>query len=342
MKTSKILVVAIVLSGLILISALGIGLYTSNVIKNRTAEVNRAQHNEYAYHVMMIINEDDEAYSNDFFERLEATALINNIAIERVNIGNGNYREEVLDRMDMAMYAKVDGIIVHAYDDVALIDKIDQATEMNIPVVTLNKNLLQSKQISYAGINRYNIGLNLGKTIAELTSHSNKIAIIDKTSYQTSDVYPQEDRLLLGLREILDTHERLSIELTKSTEEGVLSAETIATEIIDDYPSINGIVCIDTQSTLGIVQVLIDRNKVNDFLVIGFGDDEEILQYIRNGVIHATIVTDDASVGEAALTSLYTYLDSGITTPEFSASFVIVDEKNLEKYLSEKESANEN
>ncbi|MCH4888539.1 sugar ABC transporter substrate-binding protein [Acidaminobacter sp. JC074] len=340
MKTPKYIMILTILSGLLLIGSLGIGLYTANDIKNRSESMNQINNEDIKYHIMMILNEDDETYSESFYAGVETAASTNHISVETILIGEDEYLKEVVDRMDMAMYARVDGIIVHAYNNQDIIDKINQASEMNIPVITLNENLGETKRISFAGNNRYSIGLNVGKTIADITSGRGRIAVINRLDYSFSS--GAESLLSLGMNEVFDNYSDLKIGLIRQTEQGVLSAETIATEILDDYPEIDGIYCSDSKSTLGIVQVLIDRNRVNDFTVIGFGDDDEILQYIRSGVIKGTIVTDNEAVGIASIVAFHDYVETGIAKSDFLPSIMMIDQSNLDAYIRELEVDDEN
>ncbi len=340
MKKPKILIILSIISGLMLIVSLGIGLYTSNEIKNRTESMNQINNKNIDYHIMMILNEDDETYSESFYTGIRTAASANKISVETILIGEDQYLKEVVDRMDMAMYAKVDGIILHAYSNQEIIDKINQASEMDIPVITLNENLPDSKRISFAGNNRYSIGLNVGKTIASITSGRGHIAIIDRLDYSFNK--DDEGLLILGLNEVFNKYEDLALSLRRETVQGVLSAETIATEILDEYPNIDGIYCADSKSTLGIVQVLIDRNRVNDFTVIGFGDDDEILQYIKGGVIKGTIVTDNESVGVASIVAFHDYVTTGISKSDFFPSIMMIDKSNVDAYIRELEVDDEN
>lgn len=339
MKTSKILILLIVISGLVLVGSLGVGLYISNEIKDRTERMNQFNNEDIQYHIMMILNSSDETYSKSFYTGVEVAASTNKIAVERILIDESNYINDAVDRLDMAMYAKVDGIIIHAYNDSNIIDKIDQASDMGIPVITLNENLHQAKRISFAGNNRYGIGLTIGKTIANLTTGRGKIAIVDKINY--SSHVEETDMLVLGLSDIFEAYDDLEVVLKRHTEQGVLSAETIATEIIDEYPDIDGIYCTDSQSTLGIVQVLIDRNRVGDFTVIGYGDDDEILQYIMTGVIDATIITDNEAVGVASVEAFHDYVTNGFVKSEFLPSMIVVNKDNIKAYIKEMESNDE-
>lgn len=336
MKTSRIIYIVIVLLSLVLLGALSFGLYTSNDIKIKTEQMNQINDKNAKYHVMVIINGSDEIYSEDFFKGIDDASKANNVVVETIEIEEKNYLEEVIDRLDMAIYSKVDGIILHAYDDPLIIDRINQASDIGIPVITLNENLHNSKRISYSGNNRYSIGINVGKTIADITSGRGKIAVIDQINYK--DISSVTDLLNLGIKDVVNDYDALDLVLTRQIKQGVLSAETIATEIIEDYPQIDAIFCTDSQSTLGIVQVLIDRNRVNDFTIIGYGSDSEVLDYIKRAtVIDATIISDEYSIGLASIDAFYNYVENGIVNTEYLPPIMVINPENIDAYLKELE-----
>lgn len=348
MKKNRFFYILTFISGTILVISLILGFYISNEINKTSESLNLKNNNEnYDYHIMMLLDKSYQVYSEEFETGVIEASKKYSIATEIIKIGGKNYLEEILDRLDMAMYAKVDGIVLHAYNDERIMEKIEQANDMGIPVVTLNEDLPQSPRITYVGVSKYNIGLEVGKTIANATDGHGKIAVIQRRSFADSiesEAITKMDLLILGIEDVFENYKDLNLEKVSYTEEGVLSAETVATEILDENPDINGIYCTDGQSTLGIVQVLIDKNLVKNIMLIGFGDDEEILNYIEKGkIIEATIITDSKYIGSNAVRAIYEYKTTELVKSHINTPLQIVDENNVKAYRKEKgESYEEN
>ncbi|PHS36326.1 MAG: hypothetical protein COA82_01750 [Alkaliphilus sp.] len=346
MYNKKIIYVLTIVSGIILLIALGAGFYVSTEINKTSEALSLYRDNKEAgYHIMMFLDKSNQMYSDAFRAGVNEVAKEHNIAVELISIDRSNYIEELLDRLDLAMYAKVDGIIVHAYLDERIIGKIEQAKDMGIPVVTLNEDLPLRSRITYVGINRYNMGLVVGETIAKKTGGSGKLAVIEQKGFLRKgeqNITKKTDLMIQGINDVFERYDDLSLEVVRYIERGVLRAGTVATEILQEYPSINAIYSTDGQSTLGIVQVLIDNNRVKDFVLVSFGDNEGVLHYIGKGdIIEATIVTDYKEIGKSAVRAFYEYKTTGVAKSHVNVPMQVVDENNVESYMKEKSEAYE-
>lgn len=324
------------ISGALLIIAVMTGLYISNEIKNKSLSVDTTEYNESTHHMMFLLNDDDQAYGTFFMNGLNEACRDYNIASEIIMIPEDNYLNEVLDRLDMAIYSKVDGIVLHAYNDPLIVDKINRATEMGIPVITLNENVHESKRLAYVGNSRYSIGIEVGKTIARISGSYGKVAVVDRVAEDSSS--DMMDLLSLGIKDAFENIDGLTLVTTRNTSQGVLSAENVAVNILRDYPDIDIIYSTDGANTLGIVQVLIDQNKINDIMIIGTTDHAEILNYIRfGGAIDATLVTDYYAEGYGAVETFAKFKEEGLVSSQITPSITVIDTSNIEIYLEQLE-----
>ncbi len=104
--------------------------------------------------------------------------------------------------MQLAMYNKVDGLIIHAYYDDEVIAMIDELSLAGIPVITMNEDLPSSQRITYVGVNRYTIGEIAAQEMIKSLGTSGKIAVIEPRSYEEyADI--NDSLLVLGFNDIL-------------------------------------------------------------------------------------------------------------------------------------------
>ncbi|QUI22330.1 substrate-binding domain-containing protein [Vallitalea pronyensis] len=286
-------------------------------------------------HIMVIIDDANQTYDEAFEKGLLETAATYRIAVEINKIDRTNYDDDVIAALDKAKYAKVNGIIVHAFNDEKMASKIQEISDLGIPVITLDEDVPKSSRICYVGVNRYDIGQLAGESFARLLHDGGKIAVIDQKSY-SKDRTINEEMMLLGLREVLKSQPNLSLEKIEYTEQGVLSAETAATKILLGRNDINGIFCTDGENTLGVVQVLIDNNLVNDVVLVGYGNDAEIMAYIEKGnIIEASIVTDHEDIGRQAIEAFIEYRTNQFVSSYINTDIRLIDETNVLDYISE-------
>lgn len=326
---------------IVLMVALSAGFYISYQLSESSKKEYFWSSKEAAkHHILVLLDDSTQAYGDAFVRGIEEAGESYQIAAEVIKIEGNNYKNDVLQRLDMAMYMEVDGVILHAFDDEDLASKINALSDANIPVITLNEDLPETKRISYVGVNRYTIGQAAGMALAKEMEDEGKIAVIEQRSFSSAE-FSSEDMMILGLTDVLKEYPNLKLGVVRYTEEGVLSAETVASRIIKEYPDVNGIFCTDGQNTLGAVQVLLDNNLVNDNVLVGYSDDDEILSYIQKGnIIEASIATNYADVGREAINAFNEYFEVGFVSSYVNTPLQVIDMNTVDDYIREKSEQN--
>ena len=317
--------------------ALMAGIYISNEISSASNEDYMFEDRDSAlYHVMVIIDGSYQTYDDQFITGLNQGAQKYKVAVEVIELSSGDYIDEALQTLDMAMYAQVDGIILHAIKNEALSEKVTQVMEAGIGVVVMNEDLPDSHRVSYVGVNRYNIGQVAGKALAAAMNGRGQVAIIEQRVNQASEEQV-DDLLILGLTDVFKEYTDLNLSLIKYTQQGLLSAESVANEIIRNHPEIDGIFCTSGENTLGVAQALIDNNYVSAISLVGFGDEDELLAYIEKGKIaQSTIVTDNKDIGETALKTFVEYVNDQFVSSYVNTKLLVVSEHNVTDYMEER------
>ncbi|WZL80882.1 substrate-binding domain-containing protein [Vallitaleaceae bacterium 9-2] len=330
--------------GILMVSlsmALFAGFYISyQLTKSSTDEYYWGENESATYHVMILLDGANQAYSEEFIRGVDAKSEKYRVATEIISIEGANYRDQLLENMQLALYNQVDGLIIHAYYDAEVIAMINKLSSEGIAVITMNEDLPASQRITYVGVNRYTIGEIAAQAMIKSVGTSGKIAVIEPRSYEE---YPDIDDslLVLGFKDILKKYPDISLEHVLYTEEGVLSAEIIATNLMKTNPDINGIFCTNTSNTLGVVQVLVDNNLVSQVSLIGYGDEVEILESIKKGnIIEASIVTDYRDIGEKVIDAFYEYKTSAFVSNYFNTSIQVIEQSNVDTILREKSEEN--
>lgn len=322
-------------------AALFAGFYISYQLTKSSADEYFWTSKENAdYHVMILIDGSNQTYSEEFIRGVEEESETYRVATEIISIEGANYRDQLIENMQLAMYNKVDGLIIHAYYDDEVIAMIDELSLAGIPVITMNEDLPSSQRITYVGVNRYTIGEIAAQEMIKSLGTAGKIAVIEPRSYEEyADI--NDSLLVLGFNDILKKYPNISLEHVLYTEEGVLSAEIIATNLMKENPDINGIFCTNTSNTLGVIQVLVDNNLVSQVSLIGYGDEVEILDSIKKGnIIEASIVTDYNDIGKKAIAAFYEYKTSAFVSNYFNTSIQVIDQSNVDTILLEKSEEN--
>lgn len=334
MKKNRLTMILIVAFVLILVGALVIGLYITNELSkaSKTTQLLTSGSEAY-YHLMVILDDSYKVYDEQFEEGLITSGEQYKIATEIIWVEGAHYNEKVFEALDRAYYTQVDGVILHGFSDDQLIKRIDELHQAGIAVITLNEDLSTSARISYVGINQYNMGQTAAKLLSERLEPGDQIALIGSKHYENNN---QEDMLVLGINDYLKENTQNSLQLIAYTMEGVFSAESVAVNIFKSYPDIRGIYCVDEANTLGVVQALIDNNVVNDYVLLGSGDNMEILNYIQKGkIIEGVIITDYEEIAKKAVQLFYESRNTLYVSSYVDTKITKVTKDNIDSYLDE-------
>ncbi len=334
----KIMFAIIGIALVVLMTAITIGLFVANRVAESTENsMDAVLGSPVDYHLMILVNDSDDAYKDSFLAGVVESSAEHRIAYEIVRVDSSNYEESLLDALDMAIYAGADGIALDAIQSARLTDKIMEASEAGIPVFTMNEDLPESGQISYIGTGRQTIGMLAASIFESIFTEEADVAVIEQ-SVSSSLVYRPafEDELIAGIEEQLEAEGRISLSAVSYTERGILSAESAATELFSGYPDIDGIFCDNGKNTLGTIQFMLEKNLVNKLVLVGSGNEGEILEYIqKGGIIDASIVIDNHDVGYQVVRAFADYMEGKTLSDHISTNVEIIDKDNVEAFINE-------
>ena len=121
---------------------------------------------KYDRHYVMIADDTSSLLWQDIYQNAKEAAAKSGAFLEL----SGNWNEEdysLSDYMNIAIAAKVDGIILKPDDTMKLRQAIDRAEEAGIPVITVLEDDSASSRKSFVGVNSYQLGTIYGRQVLE-------------------------------------------------------------------------------------------------------------------------------------------------------------------------------
>ena len=236
--------------------------------------------------------------------------------------------------MEIAVYSKVDGIIVEADESQQMTDLINLAVESGIPVITLYGDNTNSRRSSYVGIGNYDVGREYGRQVLEIAGkNAKKVAVL--VSAQAGD--SSQNIVWSGIQETISQENKqgASIELTLTAvdDSSTFTVEESIRDLFmqDTLPDI--IICLNEVNTTCVYQAVIDYNKVSDIDILGYYDNDTILKGIDRNVITATITVDTQQMGRYCIDALTEYEQYGNTNEYFMADITLINKKNVMDFM---------
>ena len=182
------------------------------------------------------------------------------------------------------------GIITHVSSDTRSIDLINQAYNKGIPVVTVENDSHNSNRSTFVGTNSFVLGKEAARLMIDATGGSATIAIIVSGDYELDST--SHNIKINGFLNAVKGYPEMKVVEVYTSKMGTLSAEEITQAIILNKPEIDAILTFNSMDTLGAAQAIVSHNKVGQITVIGYGDIESILHYIKMGIIYGTVMSD--------------------------------------------------
>lgn len=249
-----------------------------------------------------------------------------------------------------AVEAKPSGILVSAADVVLLKDDIDKAIAAGIPVLTVDSDAPSSKRLFFIGTNNYQAGVSGGQRLAKELQDKGNVVVF--TMPEQANL---QDRLR-GYRDALEAHAQIKITQVIDIKGDPRVAFDTTNQILGkEKDKVNAFVCLEAQAGKEVATVL-DGNKVTGKVILAMDTDPETLDWIKKGVIAATISQKPytmANVGLRMLDDLYHHkpaaLDHNWAEDSFSPipAFVdtgssLIDKSNVAAFEGANQSMNAN
>jgi ribose transport system substrate-binding protein len=206
-------------------------------------------------------------------------------------LGPDNYDPNAeKDELHRILGKKPAGILVSPVDPALLKPEIDAAIAQGIPVLTIDTDAPESNRLFYLGTNNYQAGV-LGAQVAvkELKGKGN--VIVFTMPNQTN----LEDRMR-GYRDVFEKAAGIKIARVVDIKGDPRIVFDQTQAIVDKKEPIDGFICLEAQGGKEVATVL-SNAKVTGKVVVAMDTDEKTLDYVKQGVIAATIAQKPYTMG---------------------------------------------
>lgn len=297
-------------------------------------EIDQQAGNDHVYdRHFILITEDASALWQSVYESAAQAAASENVYLEWA--GTDSMSEySVVDCMNIAIAAQVDGIILQPDGSSEITNQINAAAVSGVPVVTVLNDDAGSGRISFVGVNSYQMGQVYGEQVlASLQDGYNKIMVLINASAEdvnTNLMYSQMSNVVeRGKKEGQQTEiSTYSIDSSTNFE----AEEAIRNIFVNSVILPDILICLDPVSTECACQAIVDYNKVGSVDIIGYYESAVTLDAIEKGVIPAAVTIDTEEIGRYSVSALNEYLDQGYVSNYFNVDLNIINGDNVKHF----------
>lgn len=333
----------IMLTGFVvmLLAAISCAVYFSTKMK-AVSEADKGTYEMYDRHYVFITDNAEQEFWNEVYAAAVEEGKKSNAYVERLGENlNVNYKTE--DLLRIANNSQVDGIIFCGEDNEETVERINEAVDSGIAVVSLRQDIEDSERQCFVGVNSYDLGLEYGKQVLEIVDaeqiQNPKICILADDNMLES----KQNLITFAIRDSFSEakpgDENLpEIEVRKIDTSEAFSAEEAIRDIFIDSENLPDImVCLNSVYTQCTYQAAVDYNRVGEVKILGYYSTNAILDAIEKQIIYSTIQVDTQEIGNQCIKALTEYLDSGYTSSYIPISTHVIGNGEAGRLLREAE-----
>ena len=309
-----------------------------------TGSINRTEQDvTYDRYYAMITDNPGSSFWQSVYSSALNEAKSQNAYVEMISDNlSGDY--SMAELMEIAIAARVDGIILTAGEAEGMTELIEKAYNEGIPVVTLLNDNTNSERLSFVGIGNYNLGKEYGRLIIEMANkkyfegENIKVTVLldagSEDSGQNVLAAAIQDTIEKDIPEAAGRHQPIVISLEAVDASNNFSVEESVRRLFvsgrENIPDI--VVCLNENDTNSVYQAVVDYNEVGTVNILGYYDSDAILKGIERDVISATLSIDTDQMGRYCIDALTEYYEIGNTSQYFAADSYVINKSNVSKY----------
>lgn len=262
------------------------------------------------------------------------------LGVKTEYIGPAEYdMNAMITAFEQAIAKKPAGIVVVGFED-ALTPIIAKASDAGIPVITVDADLPKSKRIAFVGTGNVQAGIKGGEKLASLIGEKGKVAIMTKPGQSNL-----EERVA-GYKQALAKYPGIEIVQIVDTQSDTNVAAQGAAALLQKYPDLAGIACVEAAGGSGAATAVKEANKVGEIKIVGMDRGNDVVQSIKDGVISASVAQQTALMPYYAVKVLYSLHNNTIPITNdnskagvsgspniIDTGVIIVDKNNADYFL---------
>lgn len=229
-----------------------------------------------------------------------------------------NNLSEQLAAIDELIEEGIDGLALSPYNDKAIREKINRLYEKQIPVVTINTDIENSKRMAYVGSNYYRSGQTAAGLMHLVTSGKVYVGIISGSP----DILCHTQRIA-GFRSVISQYDNIYISATITNNDDDFESYELTARLLKEHPEINALY-FTAGGVYGGCRAVIASGRQYDIRMITYDMVETTKKLLEQGLIAATICQQPLLQGSIPLSILFSNLTTG-ETPLSEYQYVDID-----------------
>ena len=262
---------------------------------------------------------------------LGAQAAIEGQSEHRLNFDGPAAESAVADQVSLvenAINRGVAGLVLAPSDPEALIPVVQRAYESGIPVVIIDSALGEGAEGAFQAFlstDNCAAGEQVAKRMIDEAGTTGKVGIMSYVAGVGSEI-GRVGCFTTYLQENSD----LEIVGPLYSQSQMANALNQTTDMLASNPDLVGIFGANEPTAVGMGRAIEQAGKAGQLTALGFDGNEDLQQFVRDGVLTATAVQGSFAMGEMGVQTVMDILAGETVEPFINTGVVMVDKANIE------------
>ena len=236
--------------------------------------------------------------------------------------------DEQVRQCELAIVEGVDGIICCPLSPVIFETVYAEALAEGIAVINTAVDTSEGTRTAYIGTDYVNFGEQAARNLAEKLGGEGEVACLVTSLDSENQMAEMEAGKALLERE----YPNVKIVVVETSNSNTAQAADKTSAILDAYPELDAVWTLESTSPLGVAQTLQERGMLDQIVVLGIDDTEDVLDLIDQGMIWGTMTQDFYKMGYESVKMIETVKAGGTVESVQDSGTQLVTKDNLEEY----------
>lgn len=218
----------------------------------------------------------------------------------------GKNEEDFLKKIEIAIYSKVDGIIVQGLDtdEFKSLTKV-KAAFYGIPVIIVANDvpMAESLRRTYVGSDQYLAGQMIARQLVSDMKQSGSVVLMGDSRRE----FYQQQRLK-GIQDVLKAYPSIRTEYaeTLDTRDRVIATTQ---DLMNRLPNVDAFIAVNANIAGAMLQEIGRRSRIEPYFIYSFDDGPESLSLLEQGKLDGLIGQSPATMGKTSVNLMIKWLD---------------------------------
>lgn len=251
-----------------------------------------------------------------------AAKKLGNVTVKFEAPASGTDLAAQINMVNEAVVAHVNGIILAAQSPTGLVGPVRHAQASGVPVITVDSGVTPNIAKSFLATSNVGSSAALAKYTARLAGGRGQYGIVDFNEVSSTGIARPK-----GFKQGMASFPGFSFVGQQISNNDVATARAEAAAMIQSHPGLNLIFGANDRSALGVAEAAQAAGR--KLVVAGFDADLGEINYIKSGVISASVLQSPYTMGYQGVMEMVDVMNHKAVPKRVNTPYLIVTKANV-------------